>query len=64
MPKVQYDASCAGPPGRQWLSLREGKPRTSSAPCPNEERPRQAGLLARGSRPVRPPSRGIATPMA
>lgn len=31
-------------------------PRTPGAPCPDEERPRQAGLLACGSAPIRPPS--------
>lgn len=38
------------------LSFREEHPRSAGTPCPDEERLRQAGLLARGSAPFRPPS--------
>lgn len=41
------------------MSLREERPRSAGTPCPDEERLRQAGLLACGSTPFRPPSRDI-----
>ncbi len=39
-------------------------PRSAGSPCPVEERLRQAGLLAHGSMPFRPPSQKLAPPMA
>ena len=44
------------------MSLREELPRSAGTPCPDEERQRQAGLLAHGSAPFRPPSQGCNSP--
>lgn len=51
-------AQCARPypprePRTVALSLLEDGPRSAGTPCPDEERPQQAGLLAHGSVPVR-----------
>ena len=44
------------------MSLREELPRSAGTPCPDEERQRQAGLLAHGSAPFRPPSQDWNSP--
>jgi len=38
-----------GRAGKAMTVARRGYPRSSGTPCPAEERPRQAGLLAHGS---------------
>lgn len=51
-----------GQAGGAMLSLREEHPRSPGTPCPDEERLRQAGLLAHGSAPFRPPSQDFVRP--